>query len=382
MRCPPVTSFIVKDNGIGFTDDNRESFDTLYSDYRNSRGGKGFGRFICLRYFDGLEVKSVYKEGERLKSREFLMGRKDDIIVDERVCDSSVGGTGTRVRLVKVKEGKLKEKKIRTIARILAERLLPYLIDRDFVCPTITLSESDGTGRIVLNDFVRNQLSASILELPLVNDSFRLPKRNGEHEFRVRLFKFYEPKERHSKISLVAHGREVTETSIHKYIPEFQEEFFEKRSEDSRERNYVVKAYVFGDYLDENVSLERGGFEFPKESKTCDMIHLIAQNTIERSVAAMSREALGEEITGREDKKRQQVQSYVDEKVPWHRTILDTVDLSTLPCNPSEKEIELKLQEEKYRLENEVSVNFEKVLDAENTADLMESVTDLISQIF
>ncbi len=29
---PNVEKFIVIDNGIGFTDENRESFDTLYSD--------------------------------------------------------------------------------------------------------------------------------------------------------------------------------------------------------------------------------------------------------------------------------------------------------------------------------------------------------------
>lgn len=39
-KVPPVAIFLIKDNGIGFTDENRDSFDTLYSDYKLSQGEK------------------------------------------------------------------------------------------------------------------------------------------------------------------------------------------------------------------------------------------------------------------------------------------------------------------------------------------------------
>jgi nitrogen-specific signal transduction histidine kinase len=64
---PEVRSFKIEDNGIGFTDENRQSFDTLYTDLRISEGGKGFGRFICLKYFENLHVESVYWAEGRLK---------------------------------------------------------------------------------------------------------------------------------------------------------------------------------------------------------------------------------------------------------------------------------------------------------------------------
>ena len=59
-KVPKVESFRIVDNGVGFTDKNRDSFDTLYSDYKMSQGGKGFGRFTCLKYFDDLRIESVY----------------------------------------------------------------------------------------------------------------------------------------------------------------------------------------------------------------------------------------------------------------------------------------------------------------------------------
>ena len=44
---PAITGFEIEDNGIGFTDEHRNSFDTLYSDRKIAEGGKGFGRFVC-----------------------------------------------------------------------------------------------------------------------------------------------------------------------------------------------------------------------------------------------------------------------------------------------------------------------------------------------
>jgi serine/threonine protein kinase len=379
-KVPQVASFLIKDNGIGFTDENRNSFDTLYSDYKLSQGGKGFGRFTCLKYFEDLEIESIYQDGKELKSRKFRMGKDNNIIVDEQCGISDEKNTRTKVKLSRVKEGRFTDKKLPTIARVLAERLLPYFIDQDYSCPTITVSESDGSARIVLNDFVSNQLSALIKEIKLSSDNFSLQGNNIDYGFRVRLFKFYSPKNQRSKISLVAHRREVTDTAIHNYIPEFIEEFFDKQSDgsDDRDRNYVVKAYVFGDYLDENVSLERGGFEFQKES---DLVHGVSQADVEKEAAEISRAAIGDEITARQEKKKERVQSYVDDEAPWHRAILRSVDLSSMPYKPSKEEIELRLQKEKYRQEIEVTGKIGKLLKEGNIDDLKENVTELVSQI-
>ena len=98
---PDVTSFDIQDNGIGFTDEHRDSFDTLYTDRRIGEGGKGFGRFTCLKYFEDLHVKSVYREGSGFKCRSFSMGKDHDIIVREEKMvsehrDSRTGTAGRR----------------------------------------------------------------------------------------------------------------------------------------------------------------------------------------------------------------------------------------------------------------------------------------------
>ena len=80
-----VVGFEIEDNGIGFTDQHRDSFDTLYTDHRIDQGGKGFGRFTCLKYFGDLRVRSVYLDGSTYKCRRFSMGTGNEIIVGEEV---------------------------------------------------------------------------------------------------------------------------------------------------------------------------------------------------------------------------------------------------------------------------------------------------------
>ena len=74
----------------------------------------------------------------------------------------------------------------------------------------------------------------------VTNDRFNLSAFKGEEEFQVRIFQIYAPRNHKSRISLVAHKREVSGSVLQRYIPEFEDEFYEKdrNSQDDRERNY------------------------------------------------------------------------------------------------------------------------------------------------
>jgi hypothetical protein len=375
-----VNGFEIEDNGIGFTDDNRQSFDTLFTDLKIREGGKGFGRFTCLKYFEDLYVQSVYLDNGFFKYREFSMGKDNQIIVNEIVKDSSEQATRTIIYLNTLRNGKTIDRKLNTIARNLAERLLPYFITKDYICPEITLFEEDGVDLIRLNDLFTNELSRVIIELSVQNDTFFLESTHGKEEFQVHVFKLYYPKNQKSKISLVAHKREVCGSTLDKYIPEFSDDFYEKNSdgEDDRERNYIVKAYVFSPYLDKNVSLERAGFEFQMES---DLLCGISQSQIEYKVSRIAKDTLGSDIIVRQEKKRVRVQTYVDEKAPWHKGILDKLDLTDLSYNASEEEIESRLQKEKFVQEVQIRSDVSKILTGSNLQSIKENVNDIVNKI-
>jgi hypothetical protein len=58
----PIASFQVADTGAGFTDENYESFETSDTMYKASQGGKGIGRLLWLKAFDGAEITSTFSE--------------------------------------------------------------------------------------------------------------------------------------------------------------------------------------------------------------------------------------------------------------------------------------------------------------------------------
>jgi hypothetical protein len=136
--------------------------------------------------------------------------------------------------------------------------------------------------------------------------------------FSVRLFKIFYPKNLKSRISLVAHKREVSTSLLDTYVPEFSEDFYEKTltSDGSSARNYIVKAYVFGPFLDSHVSLERGSFDLKSGG---DLLYGIGETDIERAAAGIAKDALGTDITIRQQKKKERVQSYVDDDAPGIR---------------------------------------------------------------
>ena len=77
-RLAPIDSFTIEDNGIGFTDENQQSFETSDSAYKRDRGGKGIGRLLWLRAFDRAEIESTYGYGRMMK-RMFTFALPDGV---------------------------------------------------------------------------------------------------------------------------------------------------------------------------------------------------------------------------------------------------------------------------------------------------------------
>ncbi len=375
---PAIVGFKIEDNGVGFTDEHRQSFDTLYSDLKISEGGKGFGRFTCLKHFEGLHVVSVFNGTKGYRKRAFSMGKENELIVNEKVTSIAEKDCGTVVHLDSLRRGSY-EKKLSTLARTLVEKLLPYFITKDYAPPEIILCEQDGSGAIGLNDFI-SELSGVIQEIPASNSVFKLTAIVGEQEFSVRVFKFRSPKNHKSMISLVAHKREVTSTAIHNYIPEFDDEFYEKDSAGNPdiEKNFIIKAYVFGKYLDDNVALERGEFEFKQDN---DLLLGISRTQIESRTAQIAKNAVGDEILTRQEKKKVRVHAYVDEEAPWHKTVLNKLDLSTLPYNASNDEIESRLQRAKHTQEMQIKRDVKILLEHGDPAELAKNVSEIVGKI-
>jgi hypothetical protein len=371
-----ILDVVVADGGIGFTQENRDSFDTLYSAQKILRGGKGFGRLTCLRYFEDVLIDSTF-QADRMYRRQFRMGKENEFIVDEHVTPSEAAHTGTVVTLAGERTGKL-PRRLATVARGLVELLLPYFTTGGYVCPRVSLSEFDGSGVIVLNDYVDSP-GAIIREAALPHSRFTLMAAAGPREFTVRVFEFFSPQNKVSKLSLVAHKREVTEASLATYIPEFFDEFVRYAEDDpSRWRNFILKAYVFGPYLDDNVLLERGSFDFHKET---ELLLGISQQQIEKEAAELAKAAVLEQVESRQQRKRERLQIYVETQAPWYKPLVRDLDIVALSPSASEVEMEAFLHREKYRQERRVSQEVAAVLASDDPAELIERARDLANRV-
>lgn len=121
-----------------------------------SKGGKGFGRFMYLKYFNHVSIESIFYEDGRYKQRSFTFGHADEIIENEQIVDIESNlniHTGTILHLSSIKSFDL-DKGLEVIARKLVERLLVFFVTGGKNTPKITIKEKDDSNVIVLNDYI------------------------------------------------------------------------------------------------------------------------------------------------------------------------------------------------------------------------------------
>jgi hypothetical protein len=219
-----------------------------------------------------------------------------------------------------------------------------------------------------------------IVELAVENPEIVISAHDDVETFGVRVFKFYAPRMNKSKIALVAHRREVTDVATQTYIPEFADEFYDSADDagTQRDRNYVIKAYVFGAYLDRKMSLERGAFNFQRDT---DMLYGISQSQIESRAAEVARGAMGPEITIRKERKAARIEEYISTHAPWHRAPGREADFSSLSMKPNSQEIELHLQSEKFARELKTRAPMQELLKSGNPDTLHQQVADVVASI-
>ena len=59
-----IIGFKITDNGVGFTDANMASFETLDTEHKVARGGRGVGRLLWLKAFKRVHMVSVFGRSE------------------------------------------------------------------------------------------------------------------------------------------------------------------------------------------------------------------------------------------------------------------------------------------------------------------------------
>lgn len=352
-----IVSIDIIDNGIGFTEENRESFDTYKSGFKISKGGKGFGRFMYLKYFNSVSVESIYCEDGKYKQRNFTFGHADEIIENEEIKEIEFREgikTGTILHLKSIKSSDL-DKGLEVIARKLVERLLVFFVTGGKFTPKITIKEEDNSKAIILNNYIG---AKSDIQQIGTEENFILKGHEREWKFSVKIYKIYYSAIA-NKICLTANMREVIESALHNYVPEFKETMFELTESDVQ-KNYMIKAYVQGQYLDENVTTERDGFNFGKEE---DVSFDLSERQIMKETSRIIKHYFSKDIEQRYNDKKRKVEHYVYATAPWNKTLLKDVDMESIPIGISDFDLEMRFQKLKFDKEQNARIALKTLQD-------------------
>ena len=363
-----IISVKVSDNGIGFNEKNRTSFDTIYSPKKKDIGGKGFGRFFYLKHFSSASIESYYFEDQILKKRTFDFGQEYNVVVNENVDDIDHHDTGTVLILKNIRQGKF-DRDAELFAHRILERLLSYFVDDKYQCPKIVIHDSELAQPIVLNDLIGDKDDSLIRRID--DGTFDL---NGQN-FKYKLFKLYKMRTQKSRIVLTARNQSVTDVMLESYVPEFASDFEEEFTDADGKRaarNFIIRFYVQADYLDDNVTTERDNFNFNnKNSQTS--IFPVSKEDIERAVANSAKEKFSDEFNLRFAKKKKKYESYAEENI-WYKPYVEDLDLENLKAAPTKEELEAIMHKAKYAKDLEIKRSIASLTSGLSTNQDAEAV--------
>ncbi len=184
---PPIVAFTVADTGVGFTDDNFDSFNTAYSEHKYERGGKGLGRFMWLKAFDSVNIHSIFSaqdghEPPSLWERDFRFGFDyDPDHAVARPIERGVAGTTVRLGDFRSPYAEQCPTNVEVLALRLAEHFILVLMQPS--CPKIEIH--DQGLRVSLNDVFRDHFSRDAS-----SNTFQI----GDRTFHVNGFRLTAPR--------------------------------------------------------------------------------------------------------------------------------------------------------------------------------------------
>lgn len=360
-----VSGFVVEDNGIGFTDENFESFNTSETTHKSLKGGKGIGRFSWLKAFEQVRITSNYQEAGDWWCRSFTFRLTPEGVEGLLKEPSGSHEWTTSVTLSGIRSEYLKycPKRANTIAYRIIEHCLSYFLHGD--CAHVTLIDGDDSIDLnALHTDTQRIIADSNVQV-------------GNEAFRVVALKLRASDEQSHRLHFCADKREVTTEQISSYMPDLA-----GRLSDDDGAYFVCSVFVYGKYLDANVSPERQDFVFSQGPEEQLDMYQLGLRAIREGVLEELRKVLDPLLAPIKEQKEGHIKAYVDNRAPQYRAVLKHSPqvLDRLPPDASDERIDTELYKAKRDLEQEVrtfSILNKRDAGSERYKEFVEKMTDL-----
>lgn len=351
-----LVGFTIKDNGVGFTRENYESFQTLDSTYKIEKGCKGIGRLLWLKEFSYVDVNSVYYESSQKRKRTFrfsINSNSSDTESDIAIDNSAELITTVSLRGIDNKYQKVIPKKIDTIAKLLLEHCLWYFI-REGGAPIITIEDGNDACKlnVMFDDFMAKKSDIEEFEI------------KGQKFFLTHV-KYQGNTDKKNSILYSANDRLVMSEAV-KNIPGL----FGTMSDEYGDFYYLC--FVESSYLGDHVSQERNRFDIPEENNSGLFKDEITFSEIRQAVTEKIKDYLKQYLTENCNKGRETLENFVNKEAPRYRNILKRLSDDEKVVNPSssKKELDRILHAHYSALEDEMIAEGHDLMKPDNIDDI------------
>lgn len=370
----PIVGFKITDTGIGFDDDNFESFNTAFSEHKVDRGGKGLGRFMWLKAFETVDIISVFSthdpgEERQLWSRNF----KFDVNYDpENAAATRIreGAVGTIVKLGGFKK-QYKEHcplQVEKLAQRLAEHFILVLMQPD--CPKVEIHDqgfNTSLNNVFRDDFKDNSAASS----------FNLHGRT----FKINGFRISAPGASKHRLIYAANSRSVTTEMLDQHIANLSSRLVDEDGE-----SFVYLAVVQGNYLNEKVNNFRTDFEI-KDSIDDELELELVEADIKRAeirdrCIEFIKDDLSSQIEDLNRIKIEKLRLYVRADAPQYKPLMRYVIdfVGDISPNATKIEMEIALHKELHKREVNLKRESKRILTQAAKLDDYEDYNERFSR--
>ena len=345
----PIKTVTIVDNGVGFTSENYDSFNSPFSQYNKKFGCKGVGRFTMLAMFETIHIVSMYSEDNKFWKRSF------DFDAQNEVCNHKLDEIKNTVHQTKVKLSfchneelkKQTEKNADEIARGIMEHCFIYYLCNNL--PDIKIIElsknNDANKALSLSDYFKKEYKDKERDIEIKNELFHLYITKSDKT----------TSRKYNYVTLCANSRQVGS----KYnLSDYDSLYLYPINEEGVAK--FLDVYVVSNYLDSNINNSRTAFKIP-ESNNNDL----GFNDEELPISIRNiMEKISHELTilyesyAKETKERniRDVKSYIKQKAPQYRSFLFREDiLNSMPPNLSDEKKDAYLHGIAYQENNKIN---------------------------
>lgn len=346
-----IIGFKITDNGIGFTNENMRSFETLDSEYKAKYGCRGVGRLLWLKAFSEVLVDSSFADGDAFSRRSFSFSPAGVAPFESALPPPICRSTTVHLSGFEKSYRERTHKTLRAISASILEHCLWYFV-REAGRPRVTIV--DGHDVVDLEDIYDEYMFSSSSKEKIVLKG---------HEFELTHIKLKASAGKQNSIAWCASNRMVEEELIAGRIAGLHG----KLNEDGE--SFVYVCYVSSAYLDEHVRPERTSFDIKD-----DLFANLNFDLIRDSILDNVGKYLGDYLEQNKASAATRINRFVAEKAPRYRPILARISQDKLSIDPeiSDRDLELLLHKQLSEMENELLYEGQQI----SKIGLIESIGD------